>query len=238
MNRERNKGITQEELIARFEYVDGLLLHRVKPRAKKNRLAGTQLPSGYKQIKLNGKFYYTHKLIYLYHHGIMPDMVTHIDGDVSNNQIDNLADITDTQVAHRRNSKKNNKLGYIGVTVSRKQYSTIWQKKAIAHYDREIDAATHYDRVCYAERGPGCRLNFPEYYEGAVGGGRKDTNQFTSQYRGVIRNKMYRCFFEGKYKGAFDTPEEAARRYDKTAHETYGQLANLNFPEDYKDVSN
>jgi hypothetical protein len=33
---------------------------------------------------------YAHRLVWLYHHGFMPKMITHIDGDTKNNRIENL----------------------------------------------------------------------------------------------------------------------------------------------------
>lgn len=37
-----------------------------------------------------GKYYYLHRLIWLYHHGELPDLLDHVDRDVANNRIENL----------------------------------------------------------------------------------------------------------------------------------------------------
>lgn len=47
-------------------------------------------PSGYLQIFLDGRWRYVHRIIYVLHHGVYPDVVDHIDGNKANNLIGNL----------------------------------------------------------------------------------------------------------------------------------------------------
>ena len=58
----------------------------------------------------------------------------------------------------------------------------------------------------------------------------------TSGYKGVYKNTgrweaQIRCGSKTLYIGRFDSPEEAARIYDKKAREIYGEFAALNFPD-------
>lgn len=55
-------------------------------------------------------------------------------------------------------------------------------------------------------------------------------------YRGVSKNggryrALVRCKGEGTYLGNYETPEEAARAYDRGALDCFGEFATLNFPE-------
>lgn len=53
---------------------------------------------------------------------------------------------------------------------------------------------------------------------------------------GHFRTKPYRAQIKHNYKlhllGHYETPEEAARAYDKRAREVFGEFACVNFPED------
>lgn len=84
---------------------------------KNNRVAGTLRKNGYIQIKVNGKFYYAHRIAWLLMFGAFPKYeIDHIDGDKSNNKRDNLRDVhhaTNLSNRHRKSSKNTN--SYIGV---------------------------------------------------------------------------------------------------------------------------
>jgi hypothetical protein len=58
---------------------------------------------GYLKGKIFGKTLLAHRVIYFIHHGYWPDQVDHIDGNPSNNLIDNLRSVN--QVENGRNQK-------------------------------------------------------------------------------------------------------------------------------------
>ena len=86
------EALTQARLHELFDYKDGQLLNKTKRRSQVEigAPAGHKTVRGYVNIRVDGKMYKAHRLIYLYHHGVMPDMVDHIDCDRANNRIENL----------------------------------------------------------------------------------------------------------------------------------------------------
>ena len=65
--------LTQDEAHKLFEYRDGKLFYKKCPRGsgkfKTDPEAGANSGHGYKKLSLNGKFYYTHQIIFLMQHG-------------------------------------------------------------------------------------------------------------------------------------------------------------------------
>lgn len=97
--------ITQAEVIELFDYQDGCLHWRANRSAMKaGQLAGHVKTTGYTAVRINNKEYKAHRIIYLLHHGSLPDYIDHIDGNRSNNKIENLRPATINQ--NNWNSKR------------------------------------------------------------------------------------------------------------------------------------
>lgn len=80
-----------EYLFELFEYKDGSLYWKVnRIKVRPGTKAGCIDNNGYLQIRIDGKAYTAHRLIYLMHHGALPKRVDHIDCDKLNNRIENL----------------------------------------------------------------------------------------------------------------------------------------------------
>lgn len=112
-----NGEITQELLNELFTYSDGRLYRKVRT-AQSTRvgdLAGGSHPLGYRTVGVNGKNRYEHRLIFLLHHGYLPEFIDHIDGNKSNNQIENLRAATKSENMRNRGAQSNNALGLKGV---------------------------------------------------------------------------------------------------------------------------
>lgn len=110
--------MTPNELAEMFEYKNGRLYWKIAPRNNPKMLgkaAGTMHPRGYTRICIGNKFYLMHRLIFLMINGYMPMVVDHIDGDTSNNAIENLRDATFSQNQFNSKVPKNNKSGVKGV---------------------------------------------------------------------------------------------------------------------------
>jgi len=127
-----DKQLTQEYVRQYFDYADGVLVWKNRTGTRRGingKVAGTINGLGYRQIRLNGTTYLAHRLIYLYHHGYLPEQVDHIDGNRSNNLIENLRGCTDSE--NKRNAKRpsTNKSGIKGVfwcnTLNR-WYARVW----------------------------------------------------------------------------------------------------------------
>lgn len=84
--------ITCQELHKLFEYSEGKIYWK-----KNGSRAGTKKASGYRQVSINNKLYYEHRIIFMMHHGYLPVCTDHKDGDKSNNAIENLREATFSQ---------------------------------------------------------------------------------------------------------------------------------------------
>lgn len=114
--------ITQEQLKKAFDYRDGRLYWKIKGRGiTLGASVGTPC-----EIRKNVFYEYnffkgsprrTHRLIYLWHHGFMPTMIDHIDGNTLNNRIENLRAVTSSQNQFNRKINKNNSTGYKGISI-------------------------------------------------------------------------------------------------------------------------
>jgi len=83
---------------------------------RKGKQAGSICIShGYRYVEINGCAYATHRIIFEMFHGYLPKFVDHIDGNRSNNKIDNLRECTLSQNQYNSKIPKNNKSGIKGV---------------------------------------------------------------------------------------------------------------------------
>lgn len=97
--------ITQEYLKSIFEY-DGHDLRWSVTRglARAGSIAGTINSRGYRHIRIDNKFYQSHRLIWIFIYGKLPDgmVVDHINRDRTDNRVDNLRLLSNS--ANNRNS--------------------------------------------------------------------------------------------------------------------------------------
>ena len=121
MPKPRIKIPSKEKLNELFDYKNGELW-------RKPEKAGTLDGSGYVQTGIKGVYYKNHRLIFMMHHGYVPDYIDHIDGDKANNRIENLRAASHSENLNNRKYQKNNTSGVKGVSYE-KQYKKKWKGK-------------------------------------------------------------------------------------------------------------
>ena len=89
-----------------LEYKNGNLYWKIarSNRVKVGDLAGNKQISGHIRILFDGKKYLAHRIIFFMHYGYLPPIIDHIDGDPTNNHIENL------RVANSSTNLANSKL--------------------------------------------------------------------------------------------------------------------------------
>lgn len=150
------RTMTQERLKEVFDYVEstGSLVWRVRTGGTSvpGRQAGTFDERGYIRIGVDGGIYRAHRLIWMYVHGVWPSgEIDHLDGDKSNNRLENLRDVTRSiNQQNLRNPHKRGGSGSLGVSEHRetgKWRSRIWvdgKNKSLGLYKSKDEAHAAY----------------------------------------------------------------------------------------------
>lgn len=108
--------VTQKRLHELFSYQDGNLVRKitVAPLAKAGSIAGSPHNKGYVQVYVDGKNYLLHRLIFLWHHGYIPKIIDHINGDRCDSCIENLREATYSQNQQNKKTNCTNVSGFKG----------------------------------------------------------------------------------------------------------------------------
>jgi len=134
-------------------YRDGVLYwKKTQGRKIAHRAAGC-LSKGYVLVGLEGKLRPAHRLIYLLHHGHCPQFLDHIDGNRSNNKLENLRPATANENARNCKIPTHNTSGHKGVCwdAGRNKwmaYITINNKfKSLGRFEKIEDASEAYKKA-------------------------------------------------------------------------------------------
>lgn len=109
--------LSQYEALTRYQFSGGKLYH--KQKNCKNIPIGAEVGSrhngGYIQTTIDGKPILLHRLVWVMAYGFIPTVIDHIDGDRTNNRLDNLRMVTSSK--NNANRKTNHaKSGILGLS--------------------------------------------------------------------------------------------------------------------------
>lgn len=117
-------------------------------------IGGSKYKNGYVSVSINGTKYLYHRLVYLLKTGSLPPKnydIDHINGDRSDNRFENLRAVTRSENNfNQRLASKNNKSGYLGVSLHRSSglfRATIfveYKQKCIGYFKTAEEAYTAY----------------------------------------------------------------------------------------------
>ena len=107
--------LTKDLLNEVFDYNGKTLYWKISTRGHRVGQEAGSITSGYYYVKFNNKLYKAHRLIYLMVHGVLPDLIDHIDGNPLNNAIENLRPATKSQNGFNRKLNSNSSTGVKGV---------------------------------------------------------------------------------------------------------------------------
>ena len=96
-----------------FYYIDGQLIRRRSGKKVGIRPGGR----GYGQIKISGRSYLAHRIIFLFVHGYLPEYLDHKDGNKMNNNITNLRPATVQENLRNRPRQAHSTSGFTGVNL-------------------------------------------------------------------------------------------------------------------------
>lgn len=111
-----SSSLTALEARSLFEVREGLLINRHARRmVKAGSVCGSPNGAGYLHFRYLGSHYYVHKVIWLIERGESANQIDHINGDRSDNRIENLREVTCQENLRNRKIGKGNTSGVMGV---------------------------------------------------------------------------------------------------------------------------
>lgn len=125
--------ITRERLHELFDYRDGHLYHKQHRGGikKVGDIAGSINSAGYICIRVDGKKYLAHRLIWLMTYGVLPEFLDHINGIKTDNRWCNLRIASKAENNHNAKLRKDNTSGVKGVSFIKQDKK--WKAEIMVH---------------------------------------------------------------------------------------------------------
>jgi hypothetical protein len=161
----KNSELTQARLKDLLDYdsTTGVFTWRVKPphsHIDLGSIAGCEAPDGYVVLGIDGHYYKSHRLAWLYSYGHWPNKkLDHINGARNDNRLINLRLATSAENCRNARISKNNKSGFKGVhwnKASGKWRATCKageKPKYLGSFDTAEAAATAYRNYAMTHHG-------------------------------------------------------------------------------------
>jgi hypothetical protein len=116
--------------------------------------AGTLGKTGYVGVSVLGFKYLAHRLAWFYVKGVWPtEYLDHINGDRSDNRIENLREVNASENSKNRSIHKNNQSGFKGVSFSKSHNKWVarivhnYRQNVLGYFDSIEDAVAAYERA-------------------------------------------------------------------------------------------
>lgn len=157
--------ITKEILQDLFEYKDGNLYRKKASGGEsKGSICGwitTCNLKKYKKLSVNKKTIYLHHAIFLLHHGYLPKIIDHKDGDSLNNDINNLRPCDQSLNTANSGKRSTNTSGYKGVTF--RKDTKKWQSQIMVNYKHISLGSYETPEEAHKAYIQGCNKYFGEF---------------------------------------------------------------------------
>jgi hypothetical protein len=150
--------ITQSLVRELFDYRDGLLIWKTKRNGTRDcGGAGHLNKSGYMTVQINGRLYRSHRVIFLWHHGFLPEEIDHINRIKNDNRIENLRAVSHSENCTNRGVRSDNPTGVSGVSWNEKLNK--WRVRITINKNRkELGLFSNFDDAVKARRS--AEINF------------------------------------------------------------------------------